>query len=251
MIINNQNITTYKRILANARPRYQIYKYMLKRLLGVDAKFTKNVYIRDGTHWLNCGRIMENCKVAADNFESKVKQVIDEQDKGTFIDIGAHIGKHSLYAFSKGYDTISIEADEDTFRLLEDNMGNMGLKINVALSDKKEKIIFNKSELHPATSSMIVRREGAEKIELQANTLDNVLSGTKINAPILMKIDVEGAELKVLRGATNFIKKYHPDIIYEAWSENQALRVGIFLAKFGYSIDQLDNEFNWIARRTR
>lgn len=46
-----------------------------------------------------------------------------------------------------------------------------------------------------------------ENRNIQINTLDNLLINEKISHPVLIKIDVQGYELEVLRGANNLLKK--------------------------------------------
>ena len=58
----------------------------------------------------------------------------------------------------------------------------------------------------------------------------NDLNGRKT----LMKIDVQGAELQVLLGATHFIQKYHPDIFIEMEFSTQDA-VASFLIDAGYT----------------
>lgn len=46
-----------------------------------------------------------------------------------------------------------------------------------------------------------------ENRNIQINTLDELLINEKISHPVLIKIDVQGYELEVLRGANNLLKK--------------------------------------------
>lgn len=46
-----------------------------------------------------------------------------------------------------------------------------------------------------------------ENRNIQINTLDDLLVNEKISHPVLIKIDVQGYELEVLRGANNLLKK--------------------------------------------
>ena len=46
-----------------------------------------------------------------------------------------------------------------------------------------------------------------DKVRIQLDTLDSYVHNTKINSIDLLKIDVEGHELKVLEGAKNSLSK--------------------------------------------
>ena len=50
---------------------------------------------------------------------------------------------------------------------------------------------------------------------------------------VLLKVDVEGFEFEVLKGAKNFIKKYRPIILIEVWNEDTKK----FLVENKYSPD--------------
>lgn len=262
MIFSKENISSYRRILANTNSKYEIYKYIFKRLFGVDAKFSKNVIINDGDVKINCGRIMENCKVASDSFEEIIKDVIyvfggsgfgnlapSQQGKlGTFIDVGAHIGKHALYAGKQGFDVIAIEGNPHNYALLRDNMYSNHVKATLFkefVSDKKETVAFEYSELHPATGSIIWNNQGNKQIKIMSCTLDELLEGMEIKTPVLMKIDVEGAELKALQGGLKFIAKYKPSIIFEAWDTKRKIDITRYLADFGYYYVKRLDDYNY------
>ena len=56
----------------------------------------------------------------------------------------------------------------------------------------------------------IVLKRGAEKIKVPSMRLDTFARRYSIDRLDLIRIDVEGAELKVLRGCKNTIKKFNP-----------------------------------------
>jgi FkbM family methyltransferase len=65
--------------------------------------------------------------------------------------------------------------------------------------------------------------------EVSFNTIDNL----GVN-PFFIKIDVEGAELEVLKGALNVIKMYGPVILVEIQNHKSYLEIKEFLAPHGY-----------------
>ena len=69
-------------------------------------------------------------------------------------------------------------------------------------------------------------------------TLDSL---SILKAPSLIKIDVEGYELNVLKGGANFLKKHcYPPILFEAWDddwyEKERNELLIFIITMGYEI---------------
>ena len=87
------------------------------------------------------------------------------------------------------------------------------ITLNYAASSNNSKIKLytpEKESGHTIYNTIITSREPTEKfIEVNANTLDNLLSENKISVEQInwIKIDVEGAELEVLKGATGVLSK--------------------------------------------
>ena len=65
--------------------------------------------------------------------------------------------------------------------------------------------------------------------EVSFNTIDNL--GV---TPFFIKIDVEGAELEVLKGALNIIKKFNPVILVEIQNDKAYLEIKETLSNYGY-----------------
>ncbi len=89
---------------------------------------------------------------------------------------------------------------------------------DIALSDEKGESTFNYVISNPAYSGFIKRsydrpNEEDTTITVQRELLDVVLPD---DLPIhLIKIDVEGAELQVLKGAEQTLQRYKPLVIFE------------------------------------
>jgi hypothetical protein len=65
--------------------------------------------------------------------------------------------------------------------------------------------------------------------EVSFNTIDNL--GL---TPFFIKIDVEGAELEVLKGSLNVIKRYNPVILVEIQNHNSYQEIQELLSSYGY-----------------
>jgi FkbM family methyltransferase len=154
--------------------------------------------------------------------EDDIIEKFQPKGEGIVVDVGAHYGRYTLIATKrigpKGK-VISIEADPQNFDMLRKNVQLNELSeenvitLNCAASSNKSKVklsIPEKKSGHTIYSSIIPGRSPSEKfIEINANNLDNLLTENEISLEQVnwIKIDVEGAEFEVLKGATNILSK--------------------------------------------
>jgi FkbM family methyltransferase len=125
-----------------------------------------------------------------------------------FVDIGANIGSYTVLAGGHvGASVVSIEPVPKTFEHLKTNIAinQIGEKVmvyNFALGNEKGQISFT-STLD--TMNHVATQAETNTIQVPVETLDTVLQKEK--DPVLLKIDVEGFETNVLKGATETLQK--------------------------------------------
>lgn len=139
------------------------------------------------------------------------------------VDIGANIGFMTAYFAQRWQHVTAFEPTPAIFACLEKNCtrDNIDLK-PLALSDKTDTVIFavgRRSEINQIVSSADILSKHWFSIEVPAVTLDS-LNLTGID---MIKIDVEGHELSVLRGAEQTIRGQRPLIAIEISFENKVL----------------------------
>lgn len=173
--------------------------------------------------------------------------------KGDIVwDVGANIGLFAFSAASRagsaGY-VIAIEADIWLAELLRKSAahqsnGNAPVEIlPVAVSDSLGMAKFNiasrgRCANHLAESCGSTQTGGVRNSVMVASvTLDSLLE--RLPAPQILKIDVEGAEHKVLQGGSKLLSTIRPTILCEVSSENKK-DVGVLLRSYGYSFFDLD-----------
>lgn len=136
------------------------------------------------------------------------------------IDVGAHtadILKKLIKVAPQGKH-FAFEPVPWLYHNLQKKYGKKAQVFELALSDKRGSETFYAFRERPAVSGLKqpVFREQTyipEQIKVMVDTLDHVIPE---NQPIhLIKIDVEGAELQVLQGAVNILKKYKPIVLFE------------------------------------
>jgi FkbM family methyltransferase len=151
----------------------------------------------------------------------------------TFVDVGANLGIYALVAsriVGPSGRVIAFEPSPGSFALLEANIKLNGLT-NVqispaAVSDKIGKA-FLYDGLDPSQNSLgrDVRLE-ANGEEVTTQSLDSALAQTSVARVHVIKMDVEGAEELVLRGANKLIAAHRPTVIFEINQEASA-RLGL------------------------
>jgi FkbM family methyltransferase len=132
--------------------------------------------------------------------------------KGEILDVmirRAPLGKHW------GFEPIPVMAE--ALRKKYVNKQNVTIQ-QVALSDEQGQASFNYVKNAPAYSGLMKRKYDIKKpdiqtFEVERDTLDQVIPSDVLIR--LIKIDVEGAELQVLKGGEETIKRSKPYIVFE------------------------------------
>lgn len=143
---------------------------------------------------------------------------------GTAIDIGANYGAHThtmLVRVGPGGRVIAFEANpEITAHLDAWKAVHPSLTIvQRALSDREgsaEFFVCDNAGFSSLDEREILRhgQTASKKINVALDTLDHCVLSS-IDSVQLIKIDVEGAELAVLRGAEGVLEKFRPVVIVE------------------------------------
>jgi FkbM family methyltransferase len=136
-----------------------------------------------------------------------------------FIDVGAHLGYFTCLAskiVSHG-EVHAFEMDAKCIPLLEANLklnncGNVKVN-NVALAAEDGKV-FIPNEKNPNSELQIVDSAVGNAVCIESTKLDTYCSTHGI-VPNLVKIDAEGAELKILRGFIDTLRHNVPTLFVE------------------------------------
>lgn len=163
-----------------------------------------------------------------------------EHQRGTvvFIDVGANIGRYSIYLAKKFPKllAIAIEPDPDAYLALikgvkANNIDNV-IVLNIAAYDTDGFItLFRKRAT--TISSIVDKTDVFEVIKVRARSLDSLIKELGINHIDIVKIDVEGAEFYVLQGFRDGIVRFKPKVIIEVRKDNKK-RILEFFMDVGY-----------------
>ena len=144
-----------------------------------------------------------------------------------FCDIGANYGSHSLLFLTRGIQTISFEPNRvcvDRFKELCAANHVTPVIHQCALGDQESAIdlVFSPRDTWAGTTLESERStdvpEGWSKISVPLHTFDRFLPDL-VGKKMLVKIDAEGAEDRILRGAKAVIAACRPIILFECWED--------------------------------
>ncbi len=156
-------------------------------------------------------------------YDLLTKKVINQlKANSNCIDVGCHKGEIldlMVHAAPEGKHFGFEPIPELYNQLVEKYASNASCKIySIAASNTKGQSEFNYVVSNPSYSGLKKRdydrpSEVDEKIQVETDLLDNIIPK---DLPIdLIKIDVEGAELLVLEGASELIKRDQPLVVFE------------------------------------
>jgi len=152
-----------------------------------------------------------------DTLTIKIMKIVLEKNS-TFVDVGCHKGEVLTKAVNIAPNGLhyGFEPIPDLAQNLAKNFNFCEIR-NIGLSTERGTSKFNYVKTNPAYSGIKQRsypgEEEIEEIEIEIDSLDNQLyDASRVD---MIKIDVEGGELNVLRGAVKTISKFTPVVIFE------------------------------------
>jgi len=148
---------------------------------------------------------------------------------GVFVDVGAHIGIFSLRAAKQmgaQGQVIAVEPNPRTAQRLRDNVEASGWT-NIRVEEVACGASLGKATLFAGgldnsgvaslAESNAVMNGGTGRISYEVDivTLDHLVKGTALTRLDAIKIDTEGAETQILRGAAETLRRFRPAIVLE------------------------------------
>jgi FkbM family methyltransferase len=175
----------------------------------------------------------------------------------TVLDIGAHKGSYSVLFASLMRDNgkvIAFEPDPENCRWIAKNVAANGFQCietcQLALSESEGSATFYAADgLGSLVANPSARGIDKKSITVQTRRLDDVLGDRGVQTVDVIKMDVEGADLMVLRGAEQTLRQHDASILMDVDVQTNAERRELYdmLRSLGYSIYRIGKELTPIT----
>jgi FkbM family methyltransferase len=206
----------------------------------------------------------ESCpELALGTYEVPIQNIFTQHLKpgDVFYDIGANVGFFSIIA-------AKLVGDGGKVYAFEPGEGNANsIRHNARLNNFNHIEVIEKAVSHTSGEGqlLLAKYSGghalatadappdlAGEVTVDLVSIDDLIAQNKIAPPNFVKIDVEGAELDVLKGMTETIKTARPAIIYEVDDgdrtayERKYQELADFFGSFDYQVTQTENSYDTI-----
>jgi FkbM family methyltransferase len=213
---------TRDRLFSERNLNFKDFLYSSAKILRVDNYLLLDIHVPNHDYRIHCPLNKEDFIVMTKH-EEQIMGLFRPSEGDTVVDIGAHMGRYTIpCSKSVGLSgkVVAIEAHPYNFGILQHNLRLNKLKnvrlLNCAVYSNRArlKLYLPDEDLgytmhHSLMTNYLASKYSNEierkYIEVEADTLDNLLKARGINEVNWIKIDVEGAELEVLKGAREIL----------------------------------------------
>jgi FkbM family methyltransferase len=178
------------------------------------------------------------------SYERPVQRFLREnvREGDVVYDVGAHVGFFSVCAASLGARVVAVEPDAENAARLRANAELNGLPVAVV-----EAAAWDET----GTVDLVAGGSAKEFVAVPGEGVASVslddLAGLH-GSPTLVKLDVEGAESRVLAGARRVLAEASPVVLCELHGDEQRRVVPTLLP--GYAVAELDSPYRIAAVRS-
>ena len=236
---------------------FKIFSIFFKILIKQNVKITGELDYKKHRIIMEVNSYVQLNRLNACQKEPETIRWIEENVRSgdVFYDVGANVGAYSFiaYAVTGGQSKIyAFEPSFATFNALNQNIFLNGFQetiipLQVALGDKTELSPFGYFSILPGATKQTIKKEQAQNSQpsqavfsqaVLSFRLDDLISYFGIKPPNHIKIDVDGPELAVLRGAEDTLSSPSLETILvevdtKLYPNNE---IGGFLEKHGFAL---------------
>src|SRR5215208_4586981 len=198
---------------------FNTFLYRVFKVLGIGNSMLLRIHVPKYDYKFYCRINNREDLVFMTNHEEDIIEHFTPKEGDIVVDIGAHMGRYTIISSKRvraNGKVVAIEAHPGNFEMLKSNIKLNQLTnvipLNYAAYSKETKINLYLPEVESGytiyNTIMSNRARTEDKfVEVSANTLDYLLQLNEITDVNWVKIDVEGAEFEVLKGASNVLSK--------------------------------------------
>lgn len=179
------------------------------------------IYYKNGTGIIDRIRFGAPCRIYEPELSSALVSELKKYTDPVFCDIGANIGLISLYILSHtpnvhiyAFEPGAHQADMFEVTIKKNNIDNRITLVKKALSDEAGKKTFyiHENPDHSGGDGFKKTERGGKMIDTEVETIIFDTWILQKKSPHVIKIDVEGAELYVLKGMKQTLLQSKPTI---------------------------------------
>jgi FkbM family methyltransferase len=212
------------RFFAKRKINFKDFLYNSAKFLGTDKNLLLEISVPNHNYRIHCPLNKEDFIVMTKH-EEDIIELFHPKDGDIVVDVGAHMGRYTItssnYVGANGK-VIAIEAHPYNFKILQRNIWLNRLSnvtaVNCAVysAEARLKLYLPDEDLgytmhHSLMANYLISKysQSIERkyIEVEAYTLDKLLQKYGIDQVNWIKIDVEGAEYEVLKGAKGILSE--------------------------------------------
>ena len=213
---------TRDRLFLQRNINFKDFLYSSTKILRVDNNLLLEIHVPNHDYRIHCPLNKEDFIVMTKH-EEQIMGLFCPAEGDTVVDVGAHMGRYTIpssKSVGMSGKVIAIEAHPYNFGILQHNLRLNKLKnvvvlnravyskragLKLYLPDEDQGYTMHHSLMSNYLTSKYNKEIERKYIEVQADTLDNLLKVNGIKEVNWIKIDVEGAELEVLKGAKEIL----------------------------------------------
>lgn len=189
-----------------------------------------------GLRWVT-GASDHGCWLGSYEFRKRAALESSLSEGGVFFDVGANVGFYTLLGAVKvGAGRVyAFEPLPDNLRYLRTHVDTNGLS-NVEIIEAAVAAASGTARFEEAASRAMGRLSDEGGIEVDVVTLDELVASGRVEAPDVIKIDVEGAELDVLKGAREILATRRPTVFLATHGAEVHAACCGYLQELGYDL---------------
>jgi len=194
----------------------------------------------------------QDSAILSNLYERELTRYLLNKNPGFFVDVGAHIGRFTILLAKNGSDVLAIEPSSSNYKqlcknILFNNLSNIKI-LNIGCSDKEE--IGKLVRIRGYTGhNTFLEKEGDSIEKVKLRKLENIIYKKMDNKDII-KMDVEGFEIRVLKGMERILATQNPILVAEISYDKDKKEINTFLNKFNYYNTKILDGRNFVFEKT-